>query len=84
MECLLKAPSESREARIAFTEDFFRNLNLAHVETALRDQPMPLFSAMLAGGMQRADLAFSRGVGARRATGSRSLPITLPSTSRQY
>jgi hypothetical protein len=29
-----QAPSESREARIAFTEDFFRKINLAHAETA--------------------------------------------------
>ena len=37
MEGLLRAPSESPEARIAFTEDFFRNLNLTHAEGALRD-----------------------------------------------
>jgi hypothetical protein len=40
VEGLLKAPFESREAHIAFTEDFVRKINLAHVETALRDQPM--------------------------------------------
>jgi hypothetical protein len=39
MEGLLKPPSASTEARIAFTEDFFRKINLAHAETAFRDQP---------------------------------------------
>jgi hypothetical protein len=37
MEGLLKAPSESFEARIAFTEDFFRKLNLGQAESAFRD-----------------------------------------------
>jgi hypothetical protein len=37
MEGLLKAPSESFEARIAFTEDFFRKLNLGQAESAFCD-----------------------------------------------
>jgi hypothetical protein len=39
MEGQVKAPFASIEARIAFTEDLFRKFNLAHAETALRDQP---------------------------------------------
>jgi hypothetical protein len=38
MEGLLKGPSASLEARIAFTEDFFRKINLPHAESAYRDQ----------------------------------------------
>jgi hypothetical protein len=39
MEGLLRLPSASIEARIAYTEDFFRKLNFAQAEHTLGDQP---------------------------------------------
>jgi hypothetical protein len=39
MEGLLEVPWASIEARIAFTEDFFRKLNLSHAENGFDGRP---------------------------------------------